>query len=568
MSYGGASFSIRRRRDSPVRRLTPLIIAVLLCRAAFGIGVAMRTPAWEAQDEPFHFAYAAQIARQGTLPDSNNPMHIHPPAYHALVAAFMWLSGSTQTPLAPPDHNWYFYEGNGGINFALPARTLEQRSTERDLIAARLFTAILAIVGVAVVWRTARRAGLKAPFALIGTLFFACHPQALFSSSTLSNDAAALLIGALIIWSVVAAMQRRSARLALLGLGLSGVGNLFKLNILPLTIAACLALALCLSWRRAVGYALISAAMLGLGTLIIRETGILLPFAAEVGGRAAPLALWERLQSDLGGVLFREALQHGALSAFGVFGWGTVRLPLWTVGALWLGALIGTIGIARLWRVRLLWALISACGALVIAAAALSLLYYNPQLLNSRYLLPSLAAWAILLALGWSALSKIGRYAGTGTVCGMVALSAWLGWGGLAAVYAPPIQFVAVPEGQSIALMPEISLRSYEVLSPSVRGGESLEVALIWAADGDISENYTLRLAFVGADGNIYGWLYTFHGAGRYPTGVWRAGTAFREVYRVPIRSDVPVPSAGYLQVMLVELEHAILLDSIPISVR
>lgn len=551
-----------------MRRPTLLIIAVLLCRAAFGIGVAVRTPAWEAQDEPFHFAYAAQIARQGTLPDSNNPMHIHPPAYYALVAAFMWLSGGAQTPLAPPDHNWYFYEGNGGINFALPARTPDQRSTERDLIAARLFTALLTLVGVAVVWRTARRAGLNAPLALVGTLFFACHPQALFSSSTLSNDAAALLIGALIIWSVVAAVQRRSARFALLALGLSGVGNLFKLNILPLAIAACLALALCLSWRRAIGYALIGGAVLGLITLSLRETGILLPFAAEVGGRAAPFALWERLQSELGGILLREALQHGALSAFGVFGWGTVKLPLWVIGALWLGALIGVIGVARVWRVQPLWTLISACGALVIAATALSLLYYNPQLLNSRYLLPSLAAWAILLALGWKALGKIGRYAGIGTVCGMVALSAWLSWGGLAAIYAPPIQFVTLPETQSIPLTPEISLHSYEVLSPSVQGGESLEVALTWAAEGSISENYTLRLAFIGADGNIYGWLYTFHGMGRYPTGVWRPGTAFREVYRVPIRHDVPVPSVGYLQVMLVELERAVLLDSKPISVR
>lgn len=96
------------------------ILALLLCRAALGISMAARLPAWEAYDEPFHFAYAAQIARQGTLPDSSNPMRIHPPAYHALIAAFMWLSGSAQTPLAPPDHNKYFYEATAASTSPCP----------------------------------------------------------------------------------------------------------------------------------------------------------------------------------------------------------------------------------------------------------------------------------------------------------------------------------------------------------------------------------------------------------------------------------------------------------------
>ncbi|MFQ3537109.1 MAG: glycosyltransferase family 39 protein [Aggregatilineales bacterium] len=550
-----------------MHRASLLLLALLACRAGLGVGLAARLPAWEAYDEPFHFAYAAQIARQGTLPDSSNPMHIHPPAYYALVAAFMWLSGSHQTPLAAPDHNWYLYEGNGGINFALPPRTAEQRSTERDLIAARLFTALFALLGVALTWRAARAVGLSAPFALIGTLFFACHPQALFSSSTLNNDAASLLSGALIAWSLVVSIEQRSGRLALLALLLSGLGSFFKLSSLPLAMAAYLALILCVSWRRALVYALIGAIVIVLSALNLQAMGALLPFAIEINGQAAPIAVWQRLTSELGGLLLGEALQHGALSAFGVFGWGTVKLPLWMIAALWLGTLSGALGVVRLWHRRAIWVLSSAWIALMLSGLALSLLYYNAQLLNSRYLLPSLAAWSIVLAMGWRALGSVGRFVGAGTVCGMLGLSAWLSLGGLEAFYAPPIEFVT-PSGGGTPLTAEIKLHAYEVLSPTVRGGEPLEVALTWGAEGRIDEHYTLRLAFIGADGNIYGWLYTFHGAGRYPTGTWRAGTAFREVYRVPIRHDVPAPSIGYVQVMLVELKRAILLDAVPIAVH
>lgn len=543
------------------------ILALLLCRAALGISMAARTPAWEAYDEPFHFAYAAQIARQGTLPDSSNPMRIHPPAYHALIAAFMWLSGSAQTPLAPPDHNKYFYEGNGGINFALPARTPEQHSTERDLIAARLFTALLALIAVAVVWRAARLAGLSAPLSLIGTAVFAYYPQALFSSSTLNNDAASLMLGALIVGCLVGAAQRRSGGFAVAAFALSGLGSFFKLNILPLALAACLTATLCLSWRRAIGLLLIGATLLGLIAFTLRDSGVLLPFAVEVGGQAALPALWQRLRGELGGVLLGEALRYGALSAFGSFGWGTVKLPVWLIAVLGLGALVDGIGAARLWRTQLFWALIGVCGSLVISALTLSLLYYNPQLFNSRYLLPSLAAWALLMALGGQALGRVGRWAGASVACGLFGLSAWLSLGGLAAIYAPPIQVVDFSTG-GVTLTPEISLRAYEVLSPSVQGGESLEVALTWAAESAIESNYTLRLAFIGADGAIYGWLYTFHGAGRYPTAVWRPKTAFREVYRLPLRRDVPAPSIGYVQVLLVEVESAVLLGDAPISVR
>jgi hypothetical protein len=551
-----------------VRRLLPLLLSLLLCRAALGIGMAIRTPAWEAYDEPFHFAYAAQLARQGTLPDSGNPMHIHPPAYHALIAAFMQLSGSLETPLAPPDHNWYFYAGSGNPNFALPARTAEQRSTQRDLIAARLFTALIALIAAAVTWRTARAARLNASLAFCATVFFACHPQALFSGSTLNNDAAAMWIGALIAWCLVAAAQGRRARFALTALALSIFGSAVKLSVLPLSVAAALALVFSGKLRQWLGYALLSGALIAVGAFAAGGSDLLLPFAAQVHGQMAPLAIWGRLGSPLGALLLGDALRYGATSAFGIFGWGTIQLPSWTQGALWLGVLIGALGIWRVRCKRTLWTLLSASLSAIAAALALSLLYYNGRLLSARYLLPSLAAWAIALALCWRALGRLGAYTALGMACALLALSAWLAYGGLAAYYAPPIQFVAVSQADGTPLSDSISLRAYEVLSPSVRGGESVVVALTWQAERAIHQNYTLRLAFIGADGELYGWLYTFHGNGLYPTTAWRAGTAFREVYRVPIRRDVPAPSIGHVQVMLVEAQSAVLLSAAPIRVH
>jgi hypothetical protein len=551
-----------------VRRLPPLMLALLLCRAALGIGMAIRTPAWEAYDEPFHFAYAAQLARQGTLPDSSNPMHIHPPAYHALIAAFMHLSGSLDTPLAPPDHNWYFYAGSGNPNFALPARTAEQRSTQRDLIAARLFTTLFALIAVAIVWRAARIARLSPLFALSATVFFACHPQALFSGSTLNNDAAAMWIGALIALCLVAAIQRQRARFAFTALALSLFGSAVKLSVLPLSAAAALALVFSGRARQWIGYVPLGSALLALGAFATHGSELRLPFAAQVHGQIAPLAIWQRLHSPLGAILLSDALRHGATSAFGIFGWGTIHLPAWMHCALWLGVLTSALGVWRVRCRRMLWTLLSASLSAIAAALALSLLYYNGQLLSSRYPLPSLAAWAVVLALCWRALGRLGTVVALGTACALISLSAWLAYGGLAAYYAPSIQFVAATTDAGIQLTPEISLRAYDVLSPSVRGGESVLIALTWQAERAIHENYTLRLAFLGADGAIYGWLYTFHGNGLYPTTAWRAGTAFREVYRVPVRRDVPAPSVGHVQVMLVEAQRAVLLSAAPIHVR
>lgn len=551
-----------------MRRLPLICLALLLCRAAVGFAVALATPPWEAYDEPFHFAYAAQLARQGTLPDSSNPMHIHPPAYYAVIAAFMVLSGSTQTPIAPPDHNLYFYEGNGGINFALPARTAEQGSTARDLLAARLCTALFALIAVALTFRAARAAGLTAALALSAAALFAFYPQYLFSSSTLNNDAAAALFGALIVWLLAESVRRRAAAFAAAALVLSILGSAFKLNVLPLAAAACLALALCLNWRRLILVLLISGGALVLGLLVLGRLGILLPFAAEVGGQAAPLAAWRTLTGELGGALLSDALRYGAESAFGIFGWGTLRLPLWVNAALWLCALSALIGLGHLWRRRLVWVLLSACGVLGAAGLALSLLYYNGQLLNSRYLLPSLAAWVLLLALGWDALGKTGRRLAVGAAFALIALGVWLPYGWLAPSYAPPIQFVAAPSAEGTLLTPTIRLRAYEALSAEVRGGETVALALTWQAEGVIHENYTLRLAFIGMDGGGYGWLHTFHGAGLYPTSAWQAGTAFREVYFLPVRRDVPAPSVGYVQVTLVEAGVSALLEALPIQVR
>ncbi|MCE7949363.1 MAG: hypothetical protein DYG88_18240 [Chloroflexi bacterium CFX4] len=551
-----------------MRHLLVLLLFLLLCRAAVGFAVALATPPWEAYDEPFHFAYAAQLAQQGTRPDSTNPMHIHPPAYYTLLAAFMVLSGSAQTPIAPPDHNLYFYEGNGGINFALPARTAEQHRTVHDLIAARLFTALFALIAVSLTFRAACAAGLPTALTLSAAALFAFYPQYLFSSSTLNNDAAAVLIGALIVWLLVESVRRRAARFALAALVLSIIGNAFKLNVLPLAAAACFGLALCLSWQRLMHMLIIGGGVLVLGLLLLSNMGILLPFAAEVHGQAAPLAVWQALTGELGGALLSDALRYGVESAFGIFGWGTLRLPLWVNALLWLCVLSALIGLGRLWRQRLVWLLLSACAVLCAAGLALSLLYYNGQLLNSRYLLPSLAAWMLLLAFGWNALGKVGRRLGVGAALTLICLGVWLPYGWLSPSYAPPLRFAAAPTSEGILLTPTIRLRAYETLSAAVRGGETVALALTWQAEGVIHENYTLRLAFIGADGGGYGWLHTFHGAGLYPTAAWQAGTAFREVYALPVRRDVPAPSVGYVQVTLVEAGVSVLLEGLPIQVR
>jgi hypothetical protein len=187
-----ASESTERATLNLQAMLLPLL---LLGYFVIGVGYVLRTPAWQAPDEPAHYNYIAQVAEDGCCP---------------VIAPGDWsqayLSQLTSNRFAPD------------LLSALPALEYEDhqpplyyllaapifRLTNGNLTALRLFTLV---IGVGVVWVTfAIGRGLlpsRPQVALGGAMFVAFLPQHLAMNTAVNNDALIeLLIGLTLLMTI------------------------------------------------------------------------------------------------------------------------------------------------------------------------------------------------------------------------------------------------------------------------------------------------------------------------------------------------------------------------------
>lgn len=400
-----------------------LLGAVLLAYLALASLYAIRTPAWQAPDEPAHYNYIRQIAGEGRLPV------LEPGDWQQTYQDELTARGFDPALLGRLETVQY-EDHQPPLYYLL--QTPIYAATDGDLTALRLVSVALGAGVVLAAWAVLRALFPERPaLALTGAAFVAFLPQHLAVLASVSNDPLAELIVGLTLLVAMRYLrgQARGASPALLG-GLVGLALLTKTTIYFLAGIAVLAVVLRgrrerWPWRTAARHlaaVLVPALILG-GVWWARNvsvyggtdfTGLARHDAVTVGQPRTA----EYIDTMYGGSFGRylEAFVTTTFRSFwGQFGWMALIMPRWAYAAFALFSL-GVIAGAGLYIRRERWpaalsgpqrdglALLGVTLALVAAAYVL----YNVEFVQfqGRYLYPALIPLALLVAIGlagWAA---------------------------------------------------------------------------------------------------------------------------------------------------------------------
>ncbi|NLX08399.1 MAG: glycosyltransferase family 39 protein [Chloroflexi bacterium] len=394
-------------------------VALALILVVYGLlawQYAVRVPDWQAPDEPAHYNYVRQIADEGRLPVLE--MGDWQQDYqNALV-------GSGFDPALTDRIDTLEYEDHQPPLYYLLQAPVYAAS-DGDLVALRLFSALIGAGVVLAAWATLRALFPRWPaLALTGAAFMAFLPQHVSILASVSNDSLAELLVGLTLLASVRYLDRTQPRPPIaLGL-LVGAALLTKTTIYFL--AGIAGLAVLLRWRRArwplreaaghIAAVLIPAVLLG-GLWWARNldvyggtdfTGLARHDAVTVGQPRTD----DYIETMYGGStrLYLENYARTTFRSFwGQFGWMGVVMAGWTY-TLFLLFAVGVVPGAILFAGRHSWPrgltpaqreslfLFGIVLALVLAAYVL----YNLDFVQfqGRYLYPALVPLALLAALG------------------------------------------------------------------------------------------------------------------------------------------------------------------------
>ncbi|MFQ3648035.1 MAG: DUF2142 domain-containing protein [Anaerolinea sp.] len=212
--------------------LVPVLYAVLVTL------FALRTPAWQAPDEPAHYNYVRQVAEGTLLPiieegdwDNATLEQLKAERFQGeLTAAIPAIEYEDHQP---PLYYW----------LAAPIYML----TDGSLTALRLFSAFLGLFTLSIAFATARLLYPNALWVVLGTVaFIAFLPQHLMILGSVNNDALAGVVMSALLYGCLRYRLRGDVHPAWLGLGL-GVVVLTKTTIY--FMAAVVLLTVLLRWR-------------------------------------------------------------------------------------------------------------------------------------------------------------------------------------------------------------------------------------------------------------------------------------------------------------------------------
>jgi len=392
-----------------------LLLVLLGVYGLLAVGFVLRTPVWQAPDEPAHYNYVAQVAENGCCPV------IEPGDWDQ--AYLETLRGQQFAPelldaidtLEYEDHQPPLY-----YLLAAPVYSVSGGSLTALRLVSVLFGAgvVVCAYGVGGALLPGRRG-----VALAAAAFVAFLPQHLAILASVNNDSLAELIVGLTLWLLILYVQGRGVPVWLLGL-LVGAGLLTKMN--TIFLIGLVPLGITLRWwlvrrRDNAGLsALVRAlALFALPALLLaglwwaRNVGVYgWPDLFGLGAHNAVVVgqprTAEMIAAEGWGAYLRAALYYTYNSFWGQFGWMAYPLQTWMYAALtvFLGvAVLGLLlGLRRLRgaladpALRVAWALLLL--ALVVTFA--QFVYYNTEFVQfqGRYLYPGLIPFAVLVALG------------------------------------------------------------------------------------------------------------------------------------------------------------------------
>lgn len=431
-----------------------MLAAILVGYGVLATAYAVRTPDWQAPDEPAHYNYVAQLAADPLHPPRIAPGDWDAERLEALKAARFPPEASIDG-IAYEDHQppAYYY-------LAVPAWRAARGALPDRLRAVRLLGVALGLITVTASFVALRALVPDDPaLALAGTGFVAFLPMQLAVTSAANNDALANAVAASAL--ALAALRlggRTSGRFHVAAGGvLGGLALLTKLTVAP------------------------TVALLGFAELLRASAdgrlragiGRVAALGALAGAIAAPWA-WRNARvyggNDLFGLQAHDLVvvgqartaawivEHGLgayvrraavftfESFWGVFGWMGVFLDRRIYAALALVVAVAAVG-------ALGWAMAAArdperahdrrAAALMAAACAVAVTgfaWYNATYVQhqGRYLFAALPAWAGFMMLGVRQVAEViggrlvgeaqGRAMGKAAMLGLAMALAGLAW--------------------------------------------------------------------------------------------------------------------------------------------
>lgn len=391
-----------------------LLLAIVLAYMALGAGYALRTPAWQAPDEPAHYNYVRQVAENGCCPvieagdwDSAYLAELTSARFHPDLLERL-------DTIEYEDHQPPLYYLLGSVVYKLSGGSLT---------ALRLFSVLIG-AGVVLLAYAVGMAMLPArpQIALGAAAFVAFLPQHVAMLASVNNDGLSELIVGTTLLLLVRYLKGGGVQTWMLGL-LVGVGLLVKMN--TLFLAGLVPLAILLRWRirrepfaalvRALALFALPALLLG-GVWWARNVSVYgMPDVFGLRAHDAVVVGQPRTDEMIAAEGFGAYLRAGVETTFnsfwGQFGWMALPLPQWTYTLIL--ALVGLVAAGLALDVFVLrqregspeqrgaWAIL----ALVVALAFAQYVYYNTEFLQfqGRYLYPALIPVGVWMAVGLDA---------------------------------------------------------------------------------------------------------------------------------------------------------------------
>jgi len=574
------------------------------------------TPPFETPDEIWHFAFIHHLVTERSLPVSApktqalwRQQGVQAPGYYLAGALLTGAIDQSDFPAIYAQANPHAAIGQPGA--AINRNFLIHHNDEGfpwqgailALHIARLFSVLLGAVTVYAVYRTVRIL-LGEGRALVGAAFVAFIPQFLFISAAASNDNAINAGAGLVIWWLVEAVVRQTAKgdgksstasnpldktsaqspnppvilspshLVILGL-LLGLALLAKLSSLALVGLAGLVI-LWLAWRARSWRLLWNAALWsGLPALLIAGWWYLRnwrlysdPLAwnvweANILLRVIP-ADWRVIIGELG------SLER---SFWGLFGWLNLPYPEWVYTGFRGVELLLAAGLAlfllrtgysvmRRDTPRSQFAIHHSLFAILLPLLWLALLILSwlnfmrvAPAAQGRYFFPAAAALGLLFVWGvdgWG--NRFGPRLGWGIVSGLFVLSAATPFWLIRPAYQPPPMPLA-QANETLAVFgvgsAQIELVAANVTPDVLRPGETATVRLAWHSRAPVTADYSIFLHLVDRAGLTIAQLDTMPGGGLRPTSGWPVGGVLWEEYTVAIPAVTYTPNQAQWQVGL-----------------
>ena len=395
--------AFRRRFAARLRDPAVGLGTVVVVAAALSCLVAIRTPAWEANDEPDHMMNIQKLVDgewYRIAPNTGYAPH-QPPGYYLLVAGVQRLIGQDAFVIAPQQGDADV--ANGQFGHAEPQESRDRRR----LLPLRLLSVVLGALTILLTSRVARRLGALDWTSVAAAATVAFVPRFVFSSSFVNNDSLATALGAVSTLLLVRVWQgdhlnvRRASRLpVLLGLALGALAAT-KLIALPM-IAFVGVVAL---WRlrrepRLAAALVVSAMLLSMPVFVSNQI--------RYGDPIASRASVEYFRSWIPALVLQihttdwlvKAVGSGFLTSFWyTSGWNQFRWRGMTYVPLWSLAAIGSLGNLR--RRHHDRGTVVCLLLFVSAAASVWVLAWNTTQFQARLAFPGLAAFGSVIAMGW-----------------------------------------------------------------------------------------------------------------------------------------------------------------------